>query len=99
MTAQSMSVGIGAVSAIGSAMLQQTPGAPMNSTSLVVPLVSAVIGAAMSYAMLKTTVARMQMDVRDMRKDMGEIYDLLRENAKSVAHLEGRLEARISNSN
>jgi hypothetical protein len=66
----------------------------MNGASLVVPLVSAVIGAAMSYAMLKTTVARMQMDVRDMRKDMGEIYDLLRENSKSVAHLEGRLEAR-----
>lgn len=66
----------------------------MNSTSLVVPLVSAVIGAAMSYAMLKTTVARMQMDVRDMRKDMGEIYDLLRENSKAVAHLEGRLENR-----
>jgi 3-dehydroquinate dehydratase len=79
------------MSAVGSAMLQQTTGAPMNSTSLVVPLVSAVIGAAMSYAMLKTTVARMQMDVRDMRKDMGEIYDLLRENAKAVAHLEGRL--------
>jgi hypothetical protein len=53
--------------------------------------VSAVIGAAMSYAMLKTTVTRMQIDVRDMRRDMGEIYDLLRENAKAVAHLEGRL--------
>ena len=70
----------------------------MNSTSLVVPLVSAVVGAAMSYAMLKTTVARMQMDVRDMRKDMGEIYDLLRENSKAVAHLEGRLESRASTS-
>jgi len=91
MTAESTSLGIGVMSAIGSAMLQQTPGVPMNSTSLVVPLVSAVIGAAMSYAMLKTTVARMQMDVRDMRRDMGEIYDLLRENAKAVAHLEGRL--------
>lgn len=98
MTAESMSVKLGAVSAVGSAMLQQAAGAPMNSTSLVVPLVSAVIGAAMSYAMLKTTVARMQMDVRDMRKDMGEIYDLLRENAKAVAHLEGRLESRSTNS-
>jgi len=66
----------------------------MNGASLVVPLVSAVIGAAMSYAMLKTTVARMQMDVRDMRKDMGEIYDLLRENAKAVAHMQGRMEER-----
>lgn len=91
MTVASVSLQLGVVSAVGSAMLQQTTGAPMNSASLVVPLVSAVIGAAMSYAMLKTTVSRMQMDVRDMRKDMGEIYDLLRENAKAVAHLEGRL--------
>ena len=94
MTTETASASIGGIVAVGSAIIQQAPGTPMNSSSFVVPLVSAVIGAAMSYAMLKTTVARMQMDVRDMRKDMGEIYDLLRENAKSVAHLEGRLEAR-----
>ena len=94
MTTESLSMALGAVTAVGTATIQQAAGVPMNGASLVVPLVSAVIGAAMSYAMLKTTVARMQMDVRDMRKDMGEIYDLLRENSKSVAHLEGRLEAR-----
>jgi hypothetical protein len=45
----------------------------------------------MSYAVLRTTVTRMERDVRDMRKDMGEMYTLLRESMTKIAHLEGRL--------
>jgi len=96
MTIESASLKISALLGASSAVLQTasvgTSGVPM--TALVVPIISAVIGGLMSYAVLKTTVQKMERDVRDMRKDMGEIYDLLRENSKSVAHLEGRLEAR-----
>jgi hypothetical protein len=47
----------------------------------------------MSYAVLKTTVQKMEQDVRDMRKDMSEIYTLVRESMTKLAHLEGRVDA------
>jgi len=96
MTVESASLKISALLGASSAVLQTasagTSGVPM--TALVVPIISAVIGGLMSYAVLKTTVQKMERDVRDMRKDMGEIYDLLRENAKAVAHMQGRMEER-----
>jgi hypothetical protein len=47
----------------------------------------------MSYAVLKTTVQKMERDVRDMRKDMSDIYTLVRESLTKVAKLEGRLDS------
>jgi hypothetical protein len=93
MTNEAMSAGVvGAVSAVGTALLQATGGGSSNMT-LVVPLVSAVIGGVMSYAVLKTTVSKMERDVRDIRKDMGEMYALLREALTKIAHMEGRLDS------
>lgn len=91
-----VSLHVGGVAALGAALLQQTTNAPMNSASVIVPLVSSVIGAAMSYAVLKTTVTKLERDVQNMRNDMSEIYSLLRETMTKIAHIEGRLEDRRS---
>ncbi len=91
MTIQSASAAIGGTMAVASAAIQQTAVIASGPNALVVPLFSALIGGAMSYAVLRTTVTRMERDVRDMRKDMGEMYTLLRESMTKIAHLEGRL--------
>jgi len=54
--------------------------------SLVVPLASALIGAAMSYAVLRTTVSRMEADVQDMKADVKACLT-------KIARIEGRLES------
>jgi hypothetical protein len=94
-TIESASLKISALLAASSAVLQSstvsTPGIPI--ASLLVPIVSAVVGGLMSYAVLRTTVHNMEREVRDMRKDMGEIYTLVRESLTKVAKLEGRLDS------
>lgn len=90
MTIETASAGIGATMALGAAMLQTT-GSATSGAPFVVPIVSAAIGGLMSYAVLRTTVSRMEVDVRDMRRDMGEMYTLLRDSLTKIAHLEGRL--------
>jgi phosphoribosylcarboxyaminoimidazole (NCAIR) mutase len=95
MTIESASLKISALLAASSAVLQSstvsTPGIPI--ASLLVPIVSAVVGGLMSYAVLRTTVHNMEREVRDMRKDMSEIYTLVRESLTKVAKLEGRLDS------
>jgi hypothetical protein len=61
---------------------------------MVVPLVSAVIGAVFSYAVLKTTVKTIEKDLFLMRKDLGQVYDLLRDSSTRIARIEGRMEER-----
>jgi hypothetical protein len=77
--------------AVASAAIQQSTGIGTGSSALIVPLFSALIGGAMSYAVLRTTVSRMERDVRDIRRDMGEMYSLLRQALTQIAHLEGRI--------
>lgn len=91
MTTQSASAVIGGTMAVASAAIQQVSAAPVGSSALIVPLFSALIGGVMSYAVLKTTVSRMEQDVRDIRKDMSEMYTLLRQALTQIAHLEGRI--------
>jgi peptidoglycan hydrolase CwlO-like protein len=88
------SASLGAMMAISSAIVQSETAS--ISTSLVVPALSAIIGSAMSYAVLKTTVTKLERDVQNMRNDMSEIYSLLRETMTKIAHIEGRLEDRRS---
>jgi hypothetical protein len=84
--------GIGVVSAIGAVVLQKDASTG-PSMAMMVPIVSAVIGGVMSYAVLRTTVSKMERDMRDMRKDMSDIYTLVRESLTKVAKLEGRLDS------
>jgi hypothetical protein len=36
----------------------------------------------------------MEHDVRDMRRDMSDIYTLMREHMTKLAHMEGRMDNR-----
>lgn len=97
MTIGTGSAGVAMTMGLASATMQTV--APTVSSSvhpLVVPMVSALVGGVMSYAVLKTTVQKMERDVRDMRSDMGEMYSLLREALTKIAHVEGRLDNRSS---
>jgi hypothetical protein len=84
-----LSLAVGATSGVASSVLQ-TPSSQM--TPMLVPIVSAIIGAVFSYAVLKTTVQTMERDLREMRKDLGQVFDLLRESAVKIARIEGELD-------
>lgn len=88
MTIQYASAAIAASMGAATAAIQS---ASSGNTSLIIPLFSALIGGAMSYAVLRTTVSRMERDVRDIRRDMSEMYTLLRQALTQIAHLEGRI--------
>lgn len=94
MTIESVSLKLGALFAVGSAVLQTTTGQNSPSmTAVIVPVVSAAVGGLMSYAVLKTTVQKMEQDVRDMRRDMSELYTLVRDSMTKIARVEGRLDS------
>lgn len=93
MTIESVSLKMGVLTALGSAVLQNTTPSGLPMSAVIVPIISAVVGGLMSYAVLKTTVQKMEKDVRDMRDDMRELYTLVRDSMTKIAHMEGRLDS------
>lgn len=97
MTTESASFVVGSVAAIGSFSIQQAAG-QTTGASFVVPVLSAVVGGAMSYAVLKTTVAKLEEKFKDheqqVRANTSEIYGLLRDCLTQLAHIEGQLRSR-----
>ena len=95
MTTETASLLVGAVAAAGSVALQQTTGQP-TGTSFIVPVLSAMIGGAISYGVLKTTVNKLEEQFKahqdQVRANTGEIYGLLRDCLTQLAHIEGRLD-------
>lgn len=93
MTTQGASAIIGASAAIGSAILQQQP--VQSATSLIVPVISAVIGFAASYGILKATVNGMGREISILRHDQRNHQTaqqaLLTEALERIARIEGRL--------
>lgn len=89
------SLKVAATMGVATAAIQATAQTVQSSVHpLFVPMISAVVGGVMSYAVLKTTVQKMESDVRDMRRDMSEMYSLLRDAMTKIAHMEGRLDHR-----
>lgn len=97
MTTETASLTVGAVAAVGSVALQQATGQPTGA-SFIVPILSAAIGGAMSYAVLKTTVSKLEERFKDhenqVRANTAELYGLLRETMTQLAHIEGQLHGR-----
>ena len=97
MTTEAASFIVGSVAALGSFALQQSMPQPTGA-SFVVPVLSAVVGGAMSYAVLKTTVAKLEEKFKDheqqVRANTSEIYGLLRDCLTQLAHIEGQLRSR-----
>ena len=85
MTAETSTAG--AASAAGTAFAQSNP-----AWSMAVPLVSGVIGIAVSWGMMRVTVKVVERDVKGMRDDIRDIYNLTRDISDRVSRMEGRIE-------
>jgi hypothetical protein len=78
---------IGAASAAGTALAQSNPAGGM-----MVPIVSGIIGIAVSWGMMRVTVKVVERDVKGMREDIRDIYHLTRDISDRVSKMEGRIE-------
>lgn len=89
------SVVIGLLAGIGTAAGQaaQEPNSFASLTGIIVPVASALIGGAMGYGVLKTTVDTVRRDVLGMRDDIAETHRILRDISTRVARIEGRIDA------
>lgn len=88
MTAEtSTALMIGAVSATGTALAQTT-----SANGMIVPIMSGIIGIAVSWGMMRVTVKVVERDVKGMREDIRDIYNLSREISDRVSKMEGRIE-------
>ena len=88
MTAEtSTALMIGAASAAGTALAQTNP-----ANGMTVPIVSGIIGIAVSWGMMRVTVKVVERDVRGMREDIRDIYNLSRDISDRVSKMEGRIE-------
>lgn len=97
MTTEAASFTVASVAAVGAFAIQQGTGQPTGA-SFVVPVLSALVGGAMSYAVLKTTVSKLEEKFKDheqqVRANTSEIYGLLRDCLTQLAHIEGQLRSR-----
>ena len=88
MTAEtSTALMIGAASAAGTALAQSN-----LAGGMMVPIVSGIIGIAVSWGMMRVTVKVVERDVRGMREDIRDIYNLSRDISDRVSKMEGRIE-------
>jgi hypothetical protein len=78
---------IGAASAAGTVAVQTSP-----LGGITMPIVSGVIGVAVSWGMMRVTVKMMERDVKGMRQDIRDIYNLTRDISDRVSKMEGRIE-------
>jgi hypothetical protein len=97
MTTETASGAIGMAAAIGAAMMQSSASA---GTSLLVPVISGVVGFAASYGILKASVAALGREIQVLRHDSRNFQQaqqsLLTEALERIARIEGRLEDRRS---
>jgi hypothetical protein len=59
---------------------------------MTVPIVTGVIGIAVSWGMMRVTVKVVERDVKGMRDDIRDIYNLTRDISDRVSKMEGRIE-------
>lgn len=71
--------------ALGGGMVELMP--------LLVPAVSAVVGVAMAWAYLRSTVHQMREDLKETRADLKELLEMLHAKSVAMAKLETRVDA------
>jgi flagellar biosynthesis protein FliQ len=91
MTDHTAPLAIALVTGAGAGLMQATA-QTSPAISMFVPIISALVGGAISYGILKGVVQTMERDVNEMRRDLGHIYDLIRDASDRVARIEGRLQ-------
>jgi hypothetical protein len=81
---------IGAITGASASVMQSSTSPTL---SMLVPIISAVVGGAISYGILRGTVQTMERDLAHMREDLGQVFNLIRDASDRVARIEGKLDA------
>ena len=92
MTDHTAPLAIALVTGAGAGFMQLTAQAS-PAISMIVPIVSALVGGAISYGILRGTVQSMERDLAHMREDLGQVFNLIRDASDRVARIEGKLDA------
>jgi hypothetical protein len=92
MTAHGYSLAIGALAGLGSAAIQASAPSSESAYAMLVPVLSAVVGASVSYGIMKATIKTIERDIHQSRQDIGHLYDLMRDVTASLAHIKGQME-------
>lgn len=87
---QTVGVTVGVLSGVASAALQATSG----QNGLTAPIISALVGGAVSYGVLRGTVVALERDTRQLREELHTIRDTVQHMAEKVARIEGTMERR-----
>ena len=81
---------VGVLSGVASAALEASAG----QTGISVPIISALVGGAVSYGILRGTVLALEARHKDLREELHKVRDMLVTVAEKVAHIEGTMERR-----
>lgn len=92
MTDHTAPLAIALVTGAGAGFMQITA-QTSPAISMIVPIVSALVGGAISYGILRGTVQSMERDLAHMREDLGQVFNLIRDASDRVARIEGKLDA------
>jgi fumarate reductase subunit D len=92
MTDHTAPLAIALVTGAGATVMQSTTTAG-PALSMLVPVISALVGGAISYGILRGTVQSMERDLAHMREDLGQVFTLIRDASDRVARIEGKLDA------
>jgi len=81
---------VGALSGAASAALEASAG----QSGISVPIISALVGGAVSYGILRGTVMALEARHKDLREELHTIRDTVHSVAEKVARIEGTMERR-----
>ncbi len=85
------SLKVGALTALGSLAIEVASPAQIG---WVWPIVSGLVGAGAAYGILRATVEALNVQVRDITRDVREIRETTHATAERVARIEGTMERR-----
>lgn len=84
------SLQVGALTGGASVVAQGPIG--LSIPSAVIPVLSMMVAAAVSYGMLKAHVGSLEKEMAGLQYDVARVHDLLRMTSEKVARIEGKLE-------
>lgn len=87
-----VSLTISTIAAAVSVVAQEASMNGVSVASFLIPVLSATIGGAVSWGVLKTSVSNLNREMSQMRREVGNIYELLRNTSDRVARIEGQLD-------
>jgi hypothetical protein len=87
---QTVGTTVGILSGVASAALEASAG----QSGISVPIISALVGGAVSYGILRGTVIALEARHKDLREELHSIRDTLHMTAEKVARIEGTMERR-----